>query len=251
MTESLQSTSPSHDTYVDGRAPRDLRAAARERPRALDRGGRRRPRVLERHALRRRPLREPHTPSSSRAAIGIRLEDMDAEETEARRTMMEMDAPEHTRLRRLVSRPFAPRSVADYEGAVRDLAARGPRRACDGRDEFDFVTRRRARAAHADARATARAARRGPRLAGAAAATPSSATPTPTSPTTSSTRSTRATTGCCPSAARSPSSSSSTPSRRSPSGAITRPHDVLTALLAAQRGRRHPRRPRRSRTSSR
>jgi cytochrome P450 len=38
--------------------------------------------------------------------LGIRLEDMDPEETEARRTMMEMDSPEHTRLRRLVSRPF-------------------------------------------------------------------------------------------------------------------------------------------------
>ncbi len=28
--------------------------------------------------------------------LGIRLEDMDPEETEARRTMMEMDSPEHT-----------------------------------------------------------------------------------------------------------------------------------------------------------
>jgi cytochrome P450 len=53
---------------------------------------------------------------------GIRLEDMDPEETEARRTLMEMDAPEHTRLRRLVSRPFAPRSIATYEDAVRALA---------------------------------------------------------------------------------------------------------------------------------
>ncbi len=53
---------------------------------------------------------------------GIRLEDMDPEETEARRTLMEMDAPEHTRLRRLVSRPFAPRSIATYEDAVRSLA---------------------------------------------------------------------------------------------------------------------------------
>ena len=54
---------------------------------------------------------------------GIRLEDMDADELEARRTMMEMDSPEHTKLRRLVSRPFAPKSVAEYEDAVRQLAA--------------------------------------------------------------------------------------------------------------------------------
>ncbi|HEV3188731.1 MAG TPA: hypothetical protein VGZ04_11900, partial [Acidimicrobiales bacterium] len=50
---------------------------------------------------------------------GIRLEDMDADELEARRTLMEMDSPEHTRLRRLVSRPFAPKTVNEYEDAVR------------------------------------------------------------------------------------------------------------------------------------
>ena len=72
--------------------------------------------------------------------LGIRLEDMDPEETEARRTMMEMDAPEHTRLRRLVSRPFAPKSVNEYEQAIRDLAGE----VLDSlRDvtEFDFVQR--------------------------------------------------------------------------------------------------------------
>jgi cytochrome P450 len=53
--------------------------------------------------------------------FGIRLEDMDEEETDARRTMMEMDSPDHTKLRRLVSRPFSPRSVAEYEESVRSL----------------------------------------------------------------------------------------------------------------------------------
>jgi cytochrome P450 len=69
---------------------------------------------------------------------GIRLEDMDEEETEARRTLMEMDAPEHTRLRRLVSRPFAPKSVAVYEDVVRDLAAE-VLDAHRGETHFDFV----------------------------------------------------------------------------------------------------------------
>lgn len=69
---------------------------------------------------------------------GIRMEDMDAEETEARRTMMEMDSPEHTRLRRLVSRPFTPRVVAGYEDAVRALA-REVLSNLNGRTEFDFV----------------------------------------------------------------------------------------------------------------
>ena len=69
---------------------------------------------------------------------GIRLEDMDAEETEARRTLMEMDAPEHTRLRRLVSRPFAPKSVQGYEDSVRELAVE-VLDDLDGAKEFDFV----------------------------------------------------------------------------------------------------------------
>ena len=69
---------------------------------------------------------------------GIRLEDMDEEETEARRTLMEMDAPEHTRLRRLVSRPFAPKSIASYEDAVREIAV-DLLDSLKGQEEFDFV----------------------------------------------------------------------------------------------------------------
>lgn len=53
---------------------------------------------------------------------GIRLEEMDDEELEARKTMMEMDPPEHTRLRRLVQGGFTRRMVASYEAAIRALA---------------------------------------------------------------------------------------------------------------------------------
>jgi cytochrome P450 len=70
--------------------------------------------------------------------LGIRMEDMSDEETEARRTMMEMDSPEHTRLRRIVARPFTPRAVADYEEAVRDLAIEVLAN-LHGKEEFDFV----------------------------------------------------------------------------------------------------------------
>ena len=70
--------------------------------------------------------------------LGIRLEDMDPEETEARRTLMEMDAPEHTRLRRLVSRPFAPKNVNEYEDAVRSLAI-DVLDGLKGEREFNFV----------------------------------------------------------------------------------------------------------------
>jgi cytochrome P450 len=56
------------------------------------------------------------------AAQGIRLEEMAPDELDARRTLMEMDAPQHTALRRLVSRPFARREVFAYEEAVRAIA---------------------------------------------------------------------------------------------------------------------------------
>jgi cytochrome P450 len=53
---------------------------------------------------------------------GIRLEEMADDEMTSRRTMMEMDPPEHTRYRRLVSRPFSRREVYAYEHAIRTLA---------------------------------------------------------------------------------------------------------------------------------
>lgn len=70
---------------------------------------------------------------------GIRLEDMDEEETEARRTMMELDPPEHTRLRRLVQGGFTRRMVTSYEDAIRDLAGAVLDEALP-QGRFDFVT---------------------------------------------------------------------------------------------------------------
>lgn len=69
---------------------------------------------------------------------GIRLEEMDEEETAARLTMMELDAPEHTRLRRLVSKGFTRRSVESYEEPIRALAIEVIERAIQN-DTFDFV----------------------------------------------------------------------------------------------------------------
>lgn len=70
---------------------------------------------------------------------GIRLEEMAPDELEARRTMMEFDPPEHTRLRRLVSRGFTPRVIATYEEAFRSLASHVLERVLP-LGEFDFVT---------------------------------------------------------------------------------------------------------------
>src|ERR671918_509631 len=58
------------------------------------------------------------------AARGIRIEEMDTDELEAKRSMMEHDPPEHTRLRRLVSSGFTPKVVATYEEAFRRLVNR-------------------------------------------------------------------------------------------------------------------------------
>ncbi|TVR34612.1 MAG: cytochrome P450 [Nitriliruptor sp.] len=70
---------------------------------------------------------------------GIRLEEMDEQETEARRTMMEMDPPEHTRLRRLVQGGFTRRMVSSYEDAIR-LLARAVLDEALPTTRFDFVT---------------------------------------------------------------------------------------------------------------
>lgn len=70
---------------------------------------------------------------------GIRLEEMDEEESEARRTMMELDPPDHTKLRRLVQGGFTRRTVATYENAIRLLAQATLDEALP-KGRFDFVT---------------------------------------------------------------------------------------------------------------
>ncbi len=64
-------------------------------------------------------LRDTKTFSSAR---GITLEEQTPEEVEARRSMIDMDPPGHSRLRRLVSKHFTRSAVAQYEGFVREQA---------------------------------------------------------------------------------------------------------------------------------
>ena len=92
--------------------------------------------AVTRHADLLRVSRDVDTFSS---AHGIRLEEMDAEETEARRTMMELDPPEHTAYRRLVSKPFSRREVYAYEQAIRTLARSVIDEALARGTRFDFV----------------------------------------------------------------------------------------------------------------
>jgi cytochrome P450 len=73
------------------------------------------------------------------ASRGIRIEEMDRDELEARRSMMEFDPPEHTRLRRLVQPGFTPKVTATYEQAFRRLVGVILDHVLP-LGEFDFVT---------------------------------------------------------------------------------------------------------------
>ncbi len=74
-------------------------------------------------------------------AQGITLEEMDPADFEARRNMLEYDPPQHTRYRRLVSKPFSRREVYAYENAIRLLARAVVAEALDSGADFDFVER--------------------------------------------------------------------------------------------------------------
>ena len=80
-------------------------------------------------------LRDTRTFSSAR---GISLEEQSPEKVEARRSMIDMDPPRHTRLRRLASKLFTRSAVAGYEGFVREQARVVLDRALS-KGEFDFV----------------------------------------------------------------------------------------------------------------
>ena len=69
---------------------------------------------------------------------GANLEDLDEEQRKARQSMLETDPPRHTRLRGLVSKWFTPKSVAQYEGLVRQLTRIILDEALQHK-EFDFI----------------------------------------------------------------------------------------------------------------
>ncbi len=59
------------------------------------------------------------TTTYSSAAGHIQIYDIDEDALEARASMIDMDPPIHTRLRRIISSAFTPRHVQDYRGAIR------------------------------------------------------------------------------------------------------------------------------------
>jgi cytochrome P450 len=94
--------------------------------------------LVLRHAEVESVLRRPELFSSALGATQIRDPATPRALSYVRRMMLNMDPPEHARLRRLLSRSFTPRAVARLEERIRgharaicDRAFTGPRGECD------------------------------------------------------------------------------------------------------------------------
>jgi cytochrome P450 len=81
-------------------------------------------------------LRDPQTFTSERFT---NLEEVDAEQEQARRSLLETDGNRHRALRRLLQNEFTPAAVAKYETFLRGLTATTLDKAF-AKGEFDFVT---------------------------------------------------------------------------------------------------------------
>lgn len=75
--------------------------------------------LVTRHADVVTVSRDPAT-FSNRSGV-VTLDDLDDDQLEARRTLLEEDPPRHTALRRLVNPEFIPRAVRGYEEMIRGL----------------------------------------------------------------------------------------------------------------------------------
>jgi cytochrome P450 len=88
--------------------------------------------LVLRHAEVERVLRDPQTFSSWLGATQLR----DAQDLEwVRRMMLNMDPPDHSRLRRMLSRSFTPRAVAALTASIESTAAELVDRMIDGAPE--------------------------------------------------------------------------------------------------------------------
>ena len=77
--------------------------------------------AVTRHADVKAVSRNPTVFSS---AIGhTNLWDLQADALEARRSLIDTDAPDHTRLRRIVAGAFTPKNIRRWEAAVREITA--------------------------------------------------------------------------------------------------------------------------------
>ena len=81
-------------------------------------------------------LRDTETFSSERG--GVSTEELDPDQIEARKSMLETDGVRHRALRRLMQGEFTPKAVAGYETFLRGLTA-STLDAAFAKKEFDFV----------------------------------------------------------------------------------------------------------------
>lgn len=70
---------------------------------------------------------------------GTSLEDLEPDQIEARKSMLDMDPPRHNQLRAIINKGFTPRAVRAYEMKIRELFDRILDRALRLDGEFDFV----------------------------------------------------------------------------------------------------------------
>ena len=89
-------------------------------------------------------MRDPSFSSRESYARGSdprmrRIADLVGEQSFEQPTLARSDAPVHTRVRRLLSRPFTPRAVADLGGLIQSVLDRLMARFASG-DEIDLVT---------------------------------------------------------------------------------------------------------------
>jgi cytochrome P450 len=75
-----------------------------------------------------------HDPATYTSTGGVAIEHTDA----ALKSMIEMDPPEHTQMRKLIARRFTPRRIADLEPRVREWT-NTLLDSLEGRSEFDVV----------------------------------------------------------------------------------------------------------------
>lgn len=91
------------------------------------------------HALVTKVLKNPATFSSAVRGTQIRDPATDEDLRYVQRMMLNMDPPEHSRLRRMVARSFTPRAVGALEHRIADHARRIVDRMLDGPRECDFA----------------------------------------------------------------------------------------------------------------
>ena len=95
--------------------------------------------LVLRHADVLRVLRDPATFSSALGGTQIRDPASRADLDYVRRMMLNMDPPEHSRLRRMLSRSFTPKAVSELEAAIAAHARAIVDRMVSGPAEVDFA----------------------------------------------------------------------------------------------------------------